>query len=320
MSRQPYREVTAASVRVDALPGIDRQTRISVLGLDAGGTLAVSCLAHLGFSIIGVDINAERVRDLLAGSSGTADPRLETLLWDGVCKGRVEATQNLVAAVLGSDVTLLSTHECGPGSMHDTAHLREAAGAIGQALAMKPGFHVVVLRGEVAPGTMLGILKPALERMSGKRAGIDFGLCLMPELGRTARSVSQFFSPARTVIGSTDERSGAIVAAIFEQIDDKLIRTSVETAEMAIHAQRRLQAARLAFTTEIAQLTAAMGGNSAHVIDILGLGGRVGPQHGQPGPAIAAGRPVMASDEAAGAIRFAPRRSRADSHDDCPRA
>ncbi len=251
MSPQPYRQVQAAFLKSDASHGLAGRAGISVIRLDLGGILAVACLSHLGYRMVGVDLDAERVKDLEGGWQATTDPRLETLLWEGASSGQIRATQNLIAAVLDTDMTLISMGARATG----TDGMRRTAAAIGQALAMKAGFHVVVLRAPVAPGATLGTLAPAIERTSGKRAGFDFGLCLMPEFGRHPTTVMHFFSPSRTVIGCSDARTSALVASVFEQIDDKLRRTSIETAEMVVHAERKWQATRQAFSDEIAQLS-----------------------------------------------------------------
>ena len=49
---------------------------------------------------------------------------------------------------------------------------------------------------------------PTLENFSGKKAGKDFGVCMMPEFLREGSSVHDFYNPPKTVIGEFDKRSG----------------------------------------------------------------------------------------------------------------
>lgn len=297
MSPQPYREVHAGFSKPLPVSSAEARPSISVVGLDLGGTLTVACLAHLGYRMVGIDLDSERIKDLESGSPGAADPRLESLLWEGASRGQIRATQNLSAAVLDTDLTMVSA--CDAALCTDW--LRQTAASIGQALAMKSGFHVIVLRTPVTPGSCTGSILPAIERASGKRAGVGFGLALMPEFGRPATTVSRFFSPERTVIGCSDERTAQTMTTIFRQIDDTLVTSSLETAEMVVHAERKWQATRQAFTHEIAQLTGLLGGDGAQVIEILGLGAGARP-HLQPArnehggsDSVVARRPLVAN-------------------------
>ena len=92
----------AASVRQITPPSI------SVIGLGYVGAVSMACLAHLGFRMVGVDVSLEKVRAIKEGRSPIVEARLGELLADGVNAGRIDATQNLVAAVLDTDVTFMS--------------------------------------------------------------------------------------------------------------------------------------------------------------------------------------------------------------------
>ncbi|HRD78830.1 MAG TPA: GDP-mannose dehydrogenase, partial [Hyphomicrobiaceae bacterium] len=127
---------------------------ISVIGLGYVGAVSMACLAHLGFRMVGVDVSAAKVKSVAEGRSPIVEARLEELLTEGVERGLISATQNLVGAVLETDVTFMSvgTPTSADGGC-DFTYVRQASRAIGQALAMKSAFHVVVMRCSVPPGT-----------------------------------------------------------------------------------------------------------------------------------------------------------------------
>src|SRR5205814_8793167 len=79
---------------------------------------------------------------------------------------------------------------------------------IGEAIARKKARHTVVVRSTVLPGTTEDIVKPVLERTSGKTAGAGFGLCVNPEFLREGTSIRDFYEPPFNLIGADDaERS-----------------------------------------------------------------------------------------------------------------
>ncbi len=80
-------------------------------------------------------------------------------------------------------------------------------------MAKKDVFHVVVIRSTILPGTMQTSSFPRLEKHSGKKAGVGFGVCNNPEFLREGTAIYDFRNPPKTVIGETDKRSGDMVEA-----------------------------------------------------------------------------------------------------------
>jgi GDP-mannose 6-dehydrogenase len=103
---------------------------------------------------------------------------------------------------------------------------------IGRVLRNKTGWHLVVIRSTVLPGTMREMVVPVLEQESGKKAGTDFGLCHNPEFLREGTAVNDFNFPPQTVIGELDKASGEVLARLYERIPAPMVRTELETAEM----------------------------------------------------------------------------------------
>ena len=243
---------------------------ISVVGLGYVGAVSMACLAHLGFRMVGVDVSPEKVRSIKEGRSPIVEERLGELLAEGVGAGLVDATANLVAAVLDTDVTFLSvgTPTSADGSC-DLTYVRQASRAMGQAIAMKDGYHVVVLRCSVPPGTTLDVVATEIATASGKRLGPDFGICFNPEFLREGVAVADFFAPPKTVVGASDDRAAATVSAIYSRIDEKVIFTSIAAAEMVKYVDNVWHATKVAFGNEVGRLCKALDIDSHDVMNIF---------------------------------------------------
>ncbi len=263
---------TAAATEPSLIPVAAGQEKpaISVVGLGYVGAVSMACLSHLGFRMVGVDVSLEKVRSIKEGQSPIVEERLGELLDAGVRAGRIDATQNLIAAVLDTDVTFLSvgTPTSKDGGC-DFTYVRQASRAIGQALAMKSGYHVVVLRCSVPPGTTLDVVVPEIEAASGKKLGQAFGVCFNPEFLREGVAVADFFAPPKTVVGASDLRAQNVVTAIYGTIDEKVIFTSIEAAEMVKYADNVWHAAKVAFGNEIGRLCKALDIDSHDVMNIF---------------------------------------------------
>ena len=254
---------------VAPIVGADKPS-ISVVGLGYVGAVSMACLAHLGFRMVGVDVSLEKVRAIKEGRSPIVEDRLGELLNEGATQGRIDATQNLIAAVLDTDVTFLSvgTPTSKDGGC-DFTYVRQASRAIGQALAMKSGYHVVVLRCSVPPGTTLDVVVPEIEQASGKKLGQAFGVCFNPEFLREGVAVADFFAPPKTVVGASDARAQNMVTAIYSTIDEKVIFTSIAAAEMVKYADNVWHAAKVSFGNEIGRICKALAIDSHDVMNIF---------------------------------------------------
>jgi len=67
-----------------------------------------------------------------------------------------------------------------------------------------------VVKSTVVPGTTENLVKPTVEKSSGKRCGVDFGLCMNPEFLREGSALYDTLHPDRVIIGEHDEKSGRL--------------------------------------------------------------------------------------------------------------
>src|SRR2546422_6544557 len=166
---------------------------ISVFGLGYVGTVTAACLAHKGNQVLGVDLSRSKVEALDAGQSPIVEPRVSELFADCHKACRLHATTDAEAAVLKTEISFLcvGTPSLRNGKL-DLGHIEPVCREIGQAMKKKKGFHLVVLRSTVLPGTAETIVVPALEKSSGRKFGQDFGVDVNPEFMREGTAVSDF--------------------------------------------------------------------------------------------------------------------------------
>jgi GDP-mannose 6-dehydrogenase len=245
-------------------------SRISVFGLGYVGVVTAGCLAKDGHRVVGVDINATKVDLLNAGRSPIVEKDTTEIIGEAVRGGALRATVNAAQAVAQTDISLICVGT--PSQLNgnlDLTYVRRVSEQIGAALSNKNTFHVVVCRSTMLPGSMRNIVLPTLEGASGKRAGVDFGLCNNPEFLREGTAVHDFYHPPKIVIGQTDVRSGDAVASLYEKLDAPMIRTNVEVAEMVKYVDNVWHALKICFANEIGNFCKAVGLDSHKVMDIF---------------------------------------------------
>jgi GDP-mannose 6-dehydrogenase len=244
--------------------------KISVFGLGYVGAVSAGCLAKDGHEVVGVDPNPTKVDLINRGVTPIIEKDIGEMIAAGVAAHRLRATASVREAVLATDLSLVCVGT--PSQLNgnlDLSYVRRVCEEIGAALRDKAGFHVVVARSTMLPGTMRQVVIPTLEQASGKTAGVDFGVCNNPEFLREGTAVYDYYHPPKTVIGETDAKAGQMLVELYGGMDAPLIRTDIETAEMVKYADNNWHALKVAFTNEIGNICKAVGIDGHKVMDIF---------------------------------------------------
>ena len=244
--------------------------KISIFGLGYVGTVSAGCLATDGHSVIGVDPNKTKVDLINQGVSPIVEKDIGEMIAAAVKNNMLRATLDVRDAVMNSDISLVCVGT--PSQLNgnlDLSHVRKVCEQIGAAIKEKSAFHVVVARSTMLPGSMRTVVIPALESYSGKKAGIDFGVCNNPEFLREGTAVFDYYNPPKTVIGETDNKAGELLMQLYAKMSAPLIRTEVETAEMVKYADNTWHAVKVAFANEIGNLCKAEGIDGHKVMEIF---------------------------------------------------
>lgn len=243
---------------------------LSVFGLGYVGTVTAACLSHYGHTVIGVDVNAQKVDALTQGTSPLIEPSLNELIGDSVASGRLTATVDFGHAVRNSDLIMVcvGTPSRDNGGL-DLRYVLHVCDQIGQELAQIDDYRTIVVRSTVLPGSFDGHILPALATASGKQPGTDFGVVVNPEFLREGNAVADFEKPPFTIIGEYDSHAGSVLAALYADLDAPIHHTSPDVACMIKYASNTFHALKVAFANEIGRVCSAANVDGDQVMDIF---------------------------------------------------
>jgi GDP-mannose 6-dehydrogenase len=244
--------------------------QVSVFGLGYVGCVTASCLARAGHSVVGVDVNGEKVDMISDARSPIVEPGLGDLIAAVVGAGRLRATICPREAVDDSDVGLLCVGTPSrPNGQLDIEALRRAAGEVGSALRDRPKPFTLVVRSTVLPGTTEQVVLPAVLDAAGREAGGQLRIAVNPEFMREGSSLRDFVEPPMTLVGASDTATAETLANLYHAVSAPFLHTSITTAEMAKYVSNAFHALKVCFANEIGDACTALGADPHEVIDIF---------------------------------------------------
>ena len=243
---------------------------VSVFGLGYVGCVSSACLAREGHTVVGVDVNATKVALVNAGRSTIVEDGIAELVSQMVSSGRLRATTSVSEAVHATDISLVcvGTPSASNGAL-DLSYVERVCMEIGEAIKGKGTFHTIVIRSTVLPGTVHGVATPAIERGSGKKAGVDFGVCSNPEFLREGTSIKDFFDPPFTLIGADSDQAADAVKELYTGIESPVHVVAVRVAEMVKYACNCYHGLKVGFANEIGNICKALGVDSHEVMRVF---------------------------------------------------
>jgi UDPglucose 6-dehydrogenase len=256
---------------------------ISIVGTGYVGLCTAVGFATRNHKVISSTHDEKKALSINTGTPPFFEPNLEKLLRKAVFTGCLECMVGREKAVLNTDVTFIAVGTPSkPDGNVNLNYIRKAAQEIGESLAKKEQYHLVVVKSTVIPGTTQNVVKPILQKHSGKKCGRDFGLCMNPEFLREGSAIEDTLHPDKIVIGEHDETSGDFLQSLYEDFYKgdvpPVLRTNLATAELVKYANNAFLATKISFINEIANICQQTPGTDVTVVaKTLGLDHRINP-------------------------------------------
>ena len=243
---------------------------ISIFGLGYVGAVSLACLAREGHRVIGVDVDPTKLDLIAAGKTPVVEEGMIELMSKVVATGAVSVTTDPVQALRDSELSLIcvGTPSAANGSQDQSAVLRLAE-QLGVALRGVDRSHVFVFRSTLVPGTVEDVLRPIIEKASGKREGVDFHVCFQPEFLREGTSIRDYDSPPFTIIGANHAHPEQVLRQLFGHLPCDFHVTTVRAAEMVKYCCNNFHALKITFANETARLCDALEVDAFEVMDLV---------------------------------------------------
>jgi len=254
----------------------------SVCGLGKLGACIAATLAQRGFEVVGIDIDAEKVKRINAGQPPVEEPRLAETITAG--RSRLRATEDYRDAV-ATDVTFfIPPSPSLPDGSFSNEFLLRAMQPVAAAVREKgKRGHLFVCSSTTTPGAVDTVLIPMLERETGMVCGRDFGLCYNPEFIALGNVVKGLLEPDMVLIGESDPASGAVLEEMYKKYNQNkpnIARMSIISAELTKISVNSYVTMKISFTNQLRMIADQFPKANIHtILEAIGSDSRVGQKY-----------------------------------------
>ncbi|WP_133781843.1 UDP-glucose/GDP-mannose dehydrogenase family protein [Kribbella sp. VKM Ac-2571] len=247
--------------------------KVAVFGLGYVGSVTAACLAAAGHEVWGVDVDTAKVEPIAQGHSPVVEPGLDDLVAAGATSGRLHATTDPRLALERADVSLIcvGTPSTQAGST-DLTYIKRAVRDIAEAaqVVVRPesGFHSIVIRSTVPPGTVDEVVAQVLAEMPPPD-GLTFGTAMCPEFLREGSGLADFYEPPFVVVGTRNPKVGTALTDLFAFLGKDVQVVDVRTAEALKYACNAFHATKVSFANEMGRIFRHFDVDSREVMKIF---------------------------------------------------
>lgn len=265
----------------------DHAPRITVVGTGYLGATHAVCMAELGFEVLGLDTDADRVARLALGELPMYEPGLDDLLKRQVADGRLRFTTRYDEAAAFGDVHFLcvGTPQRDDGYAADLSSLEAAVLALAPLLTRRC---LVVGKSTVPAGTADRLAR----RIVRLAPAPDVELAWNPEFLREGFAVEDTLHPNRLVVGVRSAWAEQTLRAVYAPlIADGVPFVSVDfaTAELVKVAANSFLATKISFANAMSEVCARVNADVVSLVEALAADDRIGGDFLHPGVGFGGG-------------------------------
>lgn len=252
--------------------------RVSVIGTGYLGATHAACIASLGFEVVGIDVDPEKIAMLAGGKVPFYEPELEDLLAAQIKSGKLTFSTNF------QDAADADIHFICVGTPQQTgslaADLKYVDAALDAIAPIAKAGSLVVGKSTVPVGTAQRLR----ERLLSLNPAVD--LAWNPEFLREGFAVEDTLKPNRLVVGVVSDAAEAKLKELYKSNLDAntpWVRADLPTAELVKVAANSFLATKISFINAMAEICEAAGGDVTVLAKAIGYDPRIGSRFLQAG-------------------------------------
>lgn len=247
-----------------------------MIGTGYLGVTHAACMADLGFEVLGLDVDADKINRLNAGELPIHEPGMEPVLRRGLASGRLRFTTSYEEVAAFGDVHFICVGT--PQKRGEYAADVTYVDAAIESLAPLLDRECLVVGKSTVPVGTAERLADKLTRLAP--AGADAELAWNPEFLREGFAVQDTLHPDRIVLGVRSERAEKMLREVYEPLGEvPVVVTDFATAELVKTAANAFLATKISFINAMAEVCEAAHADVELLSEALSYDDRIGGRY-----------------------------------------
>lgn len=258
--------------------------KLAVIGTGYVGLVTGACFAEMGNSVICVDTDELKIKDLQKGIVPIYEPGLERIVLDNVNVGTLKFTTDISQALDISNIFFIAVGTpMGDDGSADLQYVLNVVRSIGKLMK----HHVYVVNKSTVPvGTAKLVRQAIQEELDKRKSKLTFDVISNPEFLKEGSAVGDFMKPDRIVIGTDNEEAAFIMRELYRPFtmkSERFLEMDICSAEMTKYTANAMLATKISFMNEIANICERVGADVNMVRVGIGSDSRIGYHFIYPG-------------------------------------
>ncbi len=251
--------------------------KIAIIGTGYVGLVSGACFAEMGVDVTCVDVNKQKIDNLLKGIIPIYEPGLEDMVQRNMKAERLHFTTRL-DDILDEVQVIFSAVGTPPNEdgSADLKYVLQVAAEVGQKMN---NYVLLVTKSTVPVGTARLVKQTILSQQDKRGVKIPFDVASNPEFLKEGDAINDFMSPDRVVVGTESERAKDLLTKLYRPFllnNFRVIFMDIPSAEMTKYAANSMLATRISFMNDIANLCEIVGADINLVRKGIGSDVRIG--------------------------------------------
>ena len=258
--------------------------KVGIIGSGYVGLVAAACFAEMGNTVMCVDVEEHKIKQLKKGIIPIYEPGLDTLVNDNFNKQTLHFTTDIDHVLSVVEIVFIAVGTpMGDDGSADLKYVLQVAQSIGE----KMKHHLIVVDKSTVPiGTAEKVKATIQNALNTRKSNLTFSVVSNPEFLKEGTAIKDFMHPDRVVVGTDNEDAMQIMKnlyAPFTVTNDRFIGMDIRSAEMTKYAANAMLATKISFINEMATICEKVGADVNQVRIGIGSDKRIGYQFIYPG-------------------------------------
>ena len=246
--------------------------KIAIIGAGYVGLVTAACFSEVGHSVLCIDINKKKIRNLKKNKIDFFEPSLDSIIKSSILKKNLVFHDEIDKKINDFEIIFICVGT--PESVSGRADLSQIKSVVNCLTKFVTSKKIIFFKSTIPPNTC-----SKMHQLFRKNNNNDVEFASNPEFLREGQAVSDFKKPDRIIIGTDSNFVKQVSLDIYKPFNwskSRMLFTDSVTSELIKYASNSFLATKISFMNELSRLSSKLNTNIHDLRLGMGLDKRIG--------------------------------------------